>query len=1225
MNLHLFLMDGSKILDEIKEYIGGGEMSFLIGAGFSRNVNKEAYPMWGELLKDAIWKMFGDGKRTEQKEKKVMAKVEKEYGYLGFASLLVRKAGYHEAIDTYIERKTPYLKTIDDKPVLLLEGKPMPYSISHDCHLLLKNLDVQNIYTFNYDNALEFFMGEEAKRALAAKIKDSECKIEELQKNIEELEQQESVSKEILETLLKPENSLNAEDAVENVDEQVPDIKKLKQDIDDIKQKKIKSKSELGEFIINVAKDKENLKTYYNVVKDSYEISLSAKQKSIYKIHGSLREGNKADYGFDGDSHAQYIITQEDYKTYNEKHGAFVSMMRIDLLRNKFCIMGVSGGDANFLAWINWVKDVLDKTKPRSKDNNDHKSYFIYSGTADMSAEFALMLRNHFIEPVILKDIFPSTKDDEQRIKLFLEYVQPISNKEALTFSKLWRDVEIPMFDSHSAKVLPDKDADELFRLSNYNKFNSPNSTAHYKATDVQFMARHYFRDGAPKSDRMVFAAAVQTSLMPIDVTCNRKDFVLMDKETDESIVRVFNDAARRAILLQQVPGKNNVKLIKEDAYIRILNNLYNFQFPTQKEVETLNKRTGIDFVRQCSLLKLLDVDAPTDDKCEATDFNSPQELVLAADWLRYIGYKNPTLYQKADDYKKQWNLLSFYDYYQAYLSAMRRKEEINTYGNVSEIYYLDKYTSDVLNGTVLINSFVELGVCFAGLSIMEDGEWLEIVRALKQRYSKPMAFYTIVRNSKEKIIKLVAQELMYDEDSRRELPGIFNGIMSSLLSETTPLYTKIKMAQFASEILPAINPRRWSRQFVANAEKILDIADAHRGHFDLEKAMYGLVAKALEYISTKELRLRLLKRIFEQMKWEDEYGMHYNTLAISARERLKPADFAPLYGKFVIFAEKMKQHKNQQASFVVMNLLILLDKAQKPKILELIEYRAVRDSYLIGGYVPHIKDYPKFVSSFLDYFFKGEDLWNTGITETGIHMGAMDVNVSQFDKLLHFNDKQVAYAYNNMKMTLGKINSSIDRRKNLKQQGRGWMSLENNFLNHVADMLLFVHQRQKQLEKYGDFKETYDLLNRTYERCFYEKSIFQLIADDEIYKSIRRIMTEVERCNIDGFRSEYEQMMGRLISKNTKELSILFRHISWAIKNYNIFFNTPNFKKLLEALLKVYQPYFDTVGEQEQWNLQGCQKEVAEKALVSIAQTLEGWGSKDEFWSNYKRVFYQR
>ena len=1216
-------MKKSKTLDEIKRYIEEGEMSFLIGAGFSRNVSKQAYPLWDGLLKDAILEAFGNGAKTKQKDK-VVAEAIKNYGYLGIASMIVKKAGYHETIDTYIESKTPYLKTIDDKPMLLLNGITMPYSANSDCHLLLKNLDVQNIYTFNYDNALEFFMGEEAKRTLAEKIKGSERKIEELQKSIEELEQQEVASKEKLDVLLNPENSLNIERAVENVEEQVPDIKKLQQEVDDIKKKKYKCKRELSELIVNVAKDKENLKTYYNVVKDSYEISLSAKQKSIYKIHGSLRENSKADYGFDGDSHAQYIITQEDYDTYNEKHGAFVSMMRIDLLRNRFCIMGVSGGDANFLAWINWVKDVLDKTKARSIDNKDHKSYFIYSGTADMPTDFSLMLKNHFIEPVILKDIFPSTKNDEQRIKLFLEYVQPLNNKNASVFSKLWKDVEVSGLNSHSAKVLHEKDAEELFLLANFNKFNSPNSIVHYKATEVQFMARHYFRDGAPKSDKLVFAAAVQTTLMPIDVTCSKDDFAQMDKETDESIVKIFNDAARRAILLQQVTGKDYVKVIKEDAYTKILYNLYNYRFPTPNEVEALNKRTGMDFVHRCSLLKLLGADVPTESKCEATDFNSPQELVLAADWLRCIGYKNPTLYQKADDYKKQWNLLSFYDYYQAYLSAMRRKEEINTYGNVSETYYLDKYTSDVLNGAVLINSFVELGVCFAGQSIMEDGEWLEIVRALKQRYPKPMSFYTIVRHSKEKILKLVAQELMYDEVSRKVLPDILKSIMSSLLSETTPLHTKIKMAQFASEVLPAVSPRHWSRQFVPNAEKILDIADTYRGHFDLEKAMYGFVAKALEYVSAKNLRTSLLKRIFEQMKWEDEYGMHFNTLAISARERLKPADFTPLYEKFVAFAEKIKQHKNQQATFVVMNLLILLDKKQKLKILELIEYRAVRDSYLIGGYVSHIKDYPKLVSSFLDYFFKRADLWNTGITKTGFHIGSVDVNVSWFDKLLHFNDEQVAYAYNDMKMTLEKLNTSIGRRNNTKQE-KGWMSLENNFQEHVADMLQFVYQRQKQLKKYDDYKETYNLLNSTYERCFYGRNILQLIADDEIYKAIRRIMTEMEWRDIDDFGQEYEQLLGRLISKNTKELGILFRHISWAIKHHKAFFNKPNFKKLLEVVLKVYQPCFDTVGEQEQWNLIGCQKEVAEKALVSIASTLESWGGKGEFWSHYKRVFYQR
>ena len=70
----------SDFLNDIKSYIETGEMSFLIGAGFSRNVSKEAYPLWGELLKDAIWQMFGSGKRSKQEEK-VVGKAEKEYGY----------------------------------------------------------------------------------------------------------------------------------------------------------------------------------------------------------------------------------------------------------------------------------------------------------------------------------------------------------------------------------------------------------------------------------------------------------------------------------------------------------------------------------------------------------------------------------------------------------------------------------------------------------------------------------------------------------------------------------------------------------------------------------------------------------------------------------------------------------------------------------------------------------------------------------------------------------------------------------------------------------------------------------------------------------------------------------------------------------------------------------------------------------------------------------------
>ena len=1218
------ILERSK-LDAIKKYIEDGEISFLIGGGFSRNVNKEAYPLWGGLLKDAIWKMFGSGDRARQ-ERHIVDKAVKEHGYLAIASLVVKKAGYHEAIDTYIESKTPFIKTVGGKPVLLLNGKPLPNTINSECHYLLKNLNIQNIYTFNYDNALEFFMGDEAKLALEDKIRKSESKIDGLQKTIIELKHQETLLEEKIAGFSLSDNKSSLGVAVENKEGEASDVKDLQKKLDEIRKESGKSKTDLSEQRESLELDKWNLKTYYNVVKDSYEISLSAKRKSIYKIHGSLRENTNSSYGFDGDSHTQYIITQEDYDTYNEKHGAFVSMMRIDLLRNRFCIMGVSGGDANFLAWINWVKDVLDKTNDRVKQGieKQHQSYFIYSGNDDMPTDLVLMLKNHFIEPVILKEIFPKSKNEEQRIKLFLEYVQPFINKEASRFADLWNEITIPGHSFHGAKPVTEAVSDDLFRLSSSYKFNGPHSIVQYRVTEVQFTGRYYLRDGATRPERKVYAAAILSSLMPIDVTCNMDDFTQIDKETDKELQIVFRNAVRRAVLLQNVQGKYK-KLVEEDVYSGILYNLYNYRFPTRDEVNEICINTGVEFVRHFSLMHLLKAEITNSDKCQISDFSSPQELVLAAEWLKYIGYNDPVFYNKAEEYKYRERLLSLYDYCQAYLDAMRRKEEINPYGDVSKTVYIDKYTLDVTNGAVLLNSFIELGICFGGRTLLSDSEWLEIVKALKQRYPLALIFYTIARNTKNKVIKLVAQEMMYDDISRKDLPEVLRNIMTSLVSETTPAYLKGKMSQFASEILSAVDPKRWSPLFVANAEKILDTANKFNRNLDLSKSMYGFVAKALEFVSAKDLRLRLLKRVLETMDLDDQFGSYYNTLVIAARDHLKPSDFVPIVDTLISFVEKTKNKNNQQAYFVIMNLLLLLDKEHKLKVLKLIENRALNDPFLIGGYALHIKDYPELVASFMDYFLKTEDLWSSGIKKDGLHIGGGTVNVSQIDKLLHFNEEQVAIIYNDMKRTV-EIIYKLFQKKNHQKDDKGWMSPENNLRELVIDMRLFVHQRQKMLAKFDDFEKTSNILMQLYERCFFDKKVYQLIADDEIYRAIRRIMTEVELNGIDKYRLEYELILGRIIAKDTKELEIAFRHITWAMNHYKLFFNRVDFRNLFEAVLKVYKPYFDFAnGESRPWDSMGCQKEVAEKELVLISKTLEKWGVKDDFWNHYKRVFYLR
>ncbi len=50
------------ILDDTKQHIEETELSFLIGAGFSKNISPK-YPSWDGLLSDAIWEMFGKGDR----------------------------------------------------------------------------------------------------------------------------------------------------------------------------------------------------------------------------------------------------------------------------------------------------------------------------------------------------------------------------------------------------------------------------------------------------------------------------------------------------------------------------------------------------------------------------------------------------------------------------------------------------------------------------------------------------------------------------------------------------------------------------------------------------------------------------------------------------------------------------------------------------------------------------------------------------------------------------------------------------------------------------------------------------------------------------------------------------------------------------------------------------------------------------------------------------------
>ena len=100
----------------------------------------------------------------------------------------------------------------------------------------------------------------------------------------------------------------------------------------------------------------------YIKVSEDYNLVKLSEHRGIVKIHGSLvGDSLNNDYVFDNDRSRRYIISEEDYSTYAEKHQAFSYQMKTGLLTGVFCLIGFSGNDPNFLAWLEWMKDVLDR------------------------------------------------------------------------------------------------------------------------------------------------------------------------------------------------------------------------------------------------------------------------------------------------------------------------------------------------------------------------------------------------------------------------------------------------------------------------------------------------------------------------------------------------------------------------------------------------------------------------------------------------------------------------------------------------------------------------------------------------------------------------------------------------------------------------------------------------------------------------------------------------
>jgi len=1202
----------TNILEQIQSLIEDNQLSFLIGAGFSKNISRK-FPLWKELLADAIWDMYGTGNDSDRpkKEATIEKQTLREHSLLDIASKVVADAGFHESIDDYIEAHTPYLKLDNKQPVLMRDGKLYSNSVTFDCHNLLRQLNIPNIYTFNYDNALEFCLGD--KQLLQSKKETLLQEMNEARKKVAEIEelirncQEEMVPDSSLDGSVGPVVA-SGNTANVSIDDRLKDLYQTRNE-------RISALLELerGERAL----DKE-IEQSYLVVKEASDISLTSGGHNIYKIHGDLRikKDEEADYGFDGDKHTQYIITKEDYDTYEEKHSAFVNLMRIDLLRNRFCVIGVAGGDANFLAWINWVKDVLDKA---GHDSVKTKwSYFVYAGKEDMSRTMTRMLRNHFIIPVVLKDFFPKATDETERVKAFLEYIQPNDTLQTERLTQLWKDVDRNSWrDGKSIELSKSGDLDELCNLSSKIVFHKAVSAVHNAAKDVQASAFWYLKDISDASRNKVYAAALRCSMLPAGEDRSTSALVMLRKSKSAYVKETYQHAFRRMRLLAD-PTHLHESTIGSDEYSRLLKRFFVFDFPAEREC-VYECKSGLDYIRLYSLQKLLTGHSTVNVDLALRHFASPQETILAADWLRWLGcpLKSPVLIQ-AKKYKQRYSLFHLHDYFQSYLKEMKKKKDVFTYGNVREIVYMDGWYAGYENAAVILNSLVELGITFNDHTVLSDEDWISVASELKSTFPYPVAFYTISRGSKDCVIKRVAQELMYDSKAYQIIPDLLTRLMRALVSENAPKSLIAPIARFAEELFVAVPITKWGTDFKKVVGTCLELAST-KIHLLGAKALYSFVSAGMEYIHDKKLKLKCLEHVFDNLSKKDSLDNELNSLAISASRELTIKDLAPVADRLVAVAEK---HRTKRLdSYVLINLAHLLSAENLGQVRGVLEKQALKDSNLPESYAILVSKNAYYASEFKQKLVARKDIWQCGVVNGRASLGDRSIRITRIDNVLHFDKEQVLIIFNDLRTSIEVIRVGFER-PNKEVVERGWMSNENVYREAVMDMMIFAHQHVKDLEGLEGYQQALDDLSVAYSYCMYRKTNLQLLADDKTYIAIRSMMTQADIKGIQTLQAEYEALLGKILTRSSKDVNMCLQHVAWAIKEYEDFFNTKDFAVLLQSILDSYAQYFVSENSRA-WDVEGCEKEAAEKYLLSIAKTQKGRGYAHPFWDKYDGKYY--
>lgn len=1226
-----------ELLDNIRKSIGEDSMSFIVGAGFSRNIS-EKFPLWGELLSPLVEEMYPGScvrnpKRKEARIKQIIA----EKTYLGIASEYVRRKGYHEAIDLHIERMMPYLRHRGDNGYdLMINGEVVDSAPSLECHQKLLSLNAKHIFTFNYDNTLDILadvdvsdrllkqqVQAEEKAQEYVRLQDKyESEYEKLQKDIECWKPRDSaVGESVNISDMVDFSSIN--EVIRNIGPGLDEYCDDTSDFQSLRQRHLQAIENNINFNKRRAESaKEQRMSQYQLVTDAYQISLTDGCKNIYKLHGNLKTSEDISYGFDGDRHMQYVITQEDYDAYPQKHEAFVNLMRISLLKGNFCLIGFSGDDPNFMGWINWIKDILD-APAYQKMNIPRTVYYINAEDKDLEASKILLLEHHYIKVVNLHCLFPEAKDRRERILRFLDYLGK-DKVRCEEYDDSWRRIDVARNNLSAINELSPY-IEQVYGLSGYNRIPDQFGLAQYHRSNLFARISSIIKaDVDPELRSKLIYSAIKGELMPVNAVLTSRQIGQLSKCSQE-LKNLYR-------LLQVRTRVLNGELVDERAdewmtYETIVSRLFNLKFDeADKMLTTWSPKCGINqmrrFMMQSVFEKEIDGDAITG-LINPSHFDSIQDFRFAIDLLPQIRglfmerkgggisvYED--LQQQREALSRRYpDLVNFRKQIDRLLGDMI-KDKSKPFGNIKESFTFGNYNKPLVNSTKVLQILLELAMpTKSKITILMDREqWLKVFENLYEQYPQPCLYFSLLYGNEKDTLRRIAQRYIYSIKLKDRLPELLEMMLAALIDQSCPSGVKDAIYIVAPVFMRAVSPDRWQALF----EKFYDSSDL----FSLENGKLAvseakdLILSGVRLSVREEFRHKVLQ---QNLHFGDKITSIHNSLIIAASKNLEINDVERGELKHLVECAKTPVQM-----YVLMNMSKWIGRDVVTEKLCSLDDALYDDCVLLKAACQYAQDNQAFQLRLKNIILKSPRLWQTGIGDSGSsvsHYG-YTLDICDIQQYIRFDENELREIYGKLKVAFLKIDS-ITR----KWQGRKEWNFLNDWSYILVEMQNFLRLNKNVLKCESDYQSLSRSVTRLLNQGRGGNSISSLLLDDERSgKAITWMVEEVYENGAKSYQYEYMLLVNKILSRQSKYLNSCFIHFGWALTQYSDSFDRKQFKHLLKSVLEVYKDYF-IGGRELDWDMEYAEKDVVERELRKIYRVYESWGGYDRFWSNYIPRYY--